>query len=61
MDRMGRKQSMQAMCIVSMISGALLAASQNSAMFTIFRFFSGLGSWALLVISKWFHRRLETV
>ncbi|OQV06790.1 hypothetical protein CLAIMM_11315 [Cladophialophora immunda] len=51
MAKWGRKRAMQGLSVVSAISGALLAASQNSAMFTVFRFFSGLGSWAFLVIT----------
>jgi MFS family permease len=54
MDKWGRKRAMQTLAIVSAVSGALLAASQNAAMFTGFRFFSGLGSWAFLVISESF-------
>ena len=57
MEHWGRKRAMQCFAVISTISGALLAASQDSAMFIVFRFFSGLGSWAFLCISKSRHCR----
>jgi len=47
-DHWGRKWGISIACILVLISGALLAASQNLAMFLAFRFFAGMGSWWLL-------------
>lgn len=54
MDRWGRRFAMRTFAVISIVAGGILAASQNAAMFTVFRFFTGLGSWAFLNISKLF-------
>jgi MFS family permease len=46
-DRLGRKPSIMIGGIITMISAALLAGSVSMAMFIVFRFFSGLGSYML--------------
>jgi len=46
-DRYGRKPSILAGTIITLISAALLSGSVNMAMFIAFRFFSGLGSYML--------------
>ena len=52
-DKYGRKAAFVYSGLVSIFGGALLAASQNQAMFIVFRFFAGAGSWAFLSISEW--------
>lgn len=42
-DRFGRKPTAAAGNVIILLTGALLMASVNPAMFIVFRFFSGLG------------------
>lgn len=47
-DRFGRKAAITVPAILIVISGALLAGSVHIAMFLVFRFWSGFGSFMLL-------------
>ncbi|KIY02796.1 uncharacterized protein Z520_01261 [Fonsecaea multimorphosa CBS 102226] len=47
-DRWGRKAALASSAIIIIISGACLAGSTSVAMFIVFRFFSGLGSYMIL-------------
>lgn len=47
-DHWGRKWAIAFPAILVLISGALLAGSVNIAMFLVFRFVAGVGSWMLL-------------
>lgn len=51
MDRYGRKVGVRYCATLSIISGVCLCAAQNIAMFIVFRFFAGAGSWAFLALS----------
>ena len=51
MDRWGRKASVICISVVGVISGSLLCASQNMAMFMVFRFFAGFASWGAVTVS----------
>lgn len=52
MEHWGRKTAMLTCAVISIIAGACLTASVNPGMFIAFRFFTGLGSWGFLCISK---------
>lgn len=52
MDRWGRKAGVIYCSCFSLFGGALLCASQNSAMFIVARFFAGMGSWGFLAVSE---------
>ena len=52
MDKWGRKAGMIYCASLSIVGGALLCASQNVAMFIVFRFVAGAGSWGFLALSK---------
>ncbi|KAH0847249.1 MFS transporter, SP family, sugar:H+ symporter [Fonsecaea pedrosoi] len=51
MEKWGRKTAMIVCSVISIISGAILTASLNPAMFMVFRFFTGLGSWGFLCVT----------
>ncbi|KAI9764617.1 MAG: hypothetical protein M1839_005803 [Geoglossum umbratile] len=48
MDKYGRKVGAIYCAILSLIGGVCLCAAQNIAMFIVFRFFAGAGSWAFV-------------
>jgi MFS family permease len=52
MDKYGRKVGVMYCATLSIIGGVCLCAAQNIAMFIVFRFFAGAGSWAFLALSK---------
>jgi MFS family permease len=47
-DRWGRKMAITVPSVLVLISGACLGGAANIAMFLVFRFVSGMGSWMLL-------------
>ena len=51
MDRYGRKAGVMYCATLSIVGGVCLCAAQNIAMFIVFRFFAGAGSWAFLALS----------
>jgi hypothetical protein len=51
MDKYGRKVGVVYCATLSIIGGVCLCAAQNIAMFIVFRFFAGAGSWAFLALS----------
>ena len=51
MDKYGRKVGVMYCATLSIIGGVCLCAAQNIAMFIVFRFFAGAGSWAFLALS----------
>jgi MFS family permease len=51
MDKWGRKVGVMYCAILSIVGGVCLCAAQNIAMFIVFRFFAGAGSWAFLALS----------
>jgi len=51
MDKYGRKVGVIYCATLSIIGGVCLCAAQNIAMFIVFRFFAGAGSWAFLALS----------
>jgi MFS family permease len=51
MDRYGRKVGVMYCAVLSLVGGVCLCAAQNIAMFIVFRFFAGAGSWAFLALS----------
>lgn len=50
-DRWGRKGATYFCATLSIVSGILIAASQNVGMFIAFRFFAGAGSWGFLALT----------
>jgi MFS family permease len=52
MDKWGRKVGVIYCALLSILGGAGLAGARNIAMFIVFRFFAGAGSWAFLALSK---------
>jgi MFS family permease len=56
MDRYGRKVGVMYCAVLSLVGGVCLCAAQNIAMFIVFRFFAGAGSWAFLALSTQLHR-----
>src|SRR5438045_3897493 len=52
MDKYGRKVGVMYCATLSIIGGVCLCAAQNIAMFIVFRFFAGAGSWAFLPLSR---------
>ena len=52
-DKYGRKTAFIYCAVLSLFGGTLLCASQNPAMFIVFRFFAGAGSWGFLCVSKY--------
>jgi MFS family permease len=50
MDKYGRKVGVMYCATLSIIGGVCLCAAQNIAMFIVFRFFAGAGSWAFLAL-----------
>lgn len=51
MDRYGRKVGVIYCSVLSLVGGVCLCAAQNIAMFIVFRFFAGAGSWGFLALS----------
>jgi MFS family permease len=51
MDKWGRKAGVMYCAVLSIVGGVCLCAAQNIAMFIVFRFFAGAGSWAFLALS----------
>lgn len=52
MDRWGRKAGVIYCSTLSIIGGACLAGARNIAMFIVFRFFAGAGSWGFLALCR---------
>jgi MFS family permease len=50
MDKYGRKVGVVYCATLSIVGGVCLCAAQNIAMFIVFRFFAGAGSWAFLAL-----------
>lgn len=53
MDKWGRRAAVVCVSAIGLVSGALLCASQSVAMFLVFRFFAGIGSWGTVTISEY--------
>ncbi|CAK7237143.1 hypothetical protein SCUCBS95973_009861 [Sporothrix curviconia] len=51
MDRWGRKMAVIIISAVGIVSATLLCASQNIAMFLVFRFFAGFASWGAVTVT----------
>lgn len=51
MEKWGRKAAVYLCSIIGLIGGALVCASQNVAMFIVFKFLAGMSSWAFVAIS----------
>ena len=51
-DSYGCKKAFINCALIPIFGGALLTASENQAMFIVFRFFAGAGSWTFLSIIK---------
>jgi MFS family permease len=51
MDKWGRKAGAMYCAVLSIVGGVCLCAARNIAMFIVFRFFAGAGSWAFLALS----------
>jgi MFS family permease len=52
MEKWGRKAAVHLCSIIGLIGGALVCASQNVAMFIVFKFLAGMSSWAFVAISR---------
>lgn len=57
MDRWGRKMAVVIISVIGIVSGTLLCASQNMAMFLVFRFFAGFASWGAVTVSTFWHSK----
>ena len=54
MDKYGRKAGVVYCATLSIVGGVCLCGAQNIAMFIVFRFFAGAGSWGFLALSTLF-------